>query len=151
VVVALAAPDQMFETVTYSPGQRLLSQATVSCHPNGGTDTRKFRFRPESTRLPLAPAQSAHHPATVMHSSARCRTARVPVGARFGKLLRVPDGKTTFLFPECDERGVRREEDQVFGFGHAQQQAVERITVRLRGFHAGQDVFIGYREDGCSC
>jgi uncharacterized protein YoaH (UPF0181 family) len=41
--------------------------------------------------------------------------------------------------------GVRREEDEVFSFGHAQQQAVERITVSLRGFHAGQDVFVGYR------
>jgi len=36
--------------------------------------------------------------------------------------------------PECDERRVRREEDEVFSFGHAQQQAVEGITVRLRGF-----------------
>ena len=80
-----------------------------------------------------------------------CRTARVPVGARFEKLLRVPDGKTRFLTPKCDERGVCREEDEVFSFGHAQQQAVERITVRLRDFHAGQDVFVGYREDGCSC
>ena len=69
--------------------------------------------------------------------------ARVPVG--FRKLLRVPDGKTGFLTPKCDERGVRREEDEVFSFGHAQQQAVERITVSLRGFHAGQDVFVGYR------
>jgi hypothetical protein len=51
------------------------------------------------------------------------------------KSLRVPDGKTRFLTPECDERGVRREEDDVFSFGHAQQQTVERITVRLRGFH----------------
>ena len=64
---------------------------------------------------------------------------------RFGKLLCVPDGKMRFLTPKCDERAVRREEDQVFSFGHAQQQAVERITVRLRSFHTGQDVFVGYR------
>ena len=69
----------------------------------------------------------------------------VPVGARFGKLLRVPDWKARFLTPKCDERAVRREEEEVFGFGHAQQQAVEGITVRLRSFHAGQDVFGGYR------
>lgn len=72
---------------------------------------------------------------------------RVPVG--FRKLLRVPDGKTRFLVPKCDERGVRRE-GQVFRFGHAQQQTVEAITVRLRGFHARQDVFAGYRQDGDS-
>ena len=47
--------------------------------------------------------------------------------------------------PKCKERGVRREEDEVFSFRHPQQQAIERITVRLRGFHAGQDVFVGYR------
>jgi hypothetical protein len=71
--------------------------------------------------------------------------ARVPVGARFGKWLCVPDGKTRFLTPKCDERGVRREEDEVFSFGHTQQQPGEWITVRLRSFHAGQDVFVGYR------
>ncbi len=75
--------------------------------------------------------------------------ARVPVG--FRKLLRAPDGKTRFLTPKFDERGVCREEDEVFSFGHAQQQAVERITVRLRGFHARQDVFVGYRQDRGSC
>ena len=55
----------------------------------------------------------------------------------------MPDGKIRFLTPKCDERGVRREEDQVFSFGHAQQQAVEPFTVSLRGFHTGQDVFGG--------
>jgi hypothetical protein len=67
------------------------------------------------------------------------------VGAQFGKLLRVPDGKTRFLTPKRYERGVRREEDEVFSFCHAQQQAVEWITVRLRSFHASQDVFVGHR------
>ena len=47
--------------------------------------------------------------------------------------------------PECDERRVRREEDEVFSFRHALQQAIERIAVRLRGLHASQDVFVGYR------
>jgi hypothetical protein len=56
-----------------------------------------------------------------------------PVEARFGKVLRIPDRKPRFLTPKSDERGVRREEDD------------ERITVRLRSFHAGQDVFVGYR------
>ncbi|HEY7388736.1 MAG TPA: hypothetical protein VH640_09510 [Bryobacteraceae bacterium] len=66
------------------------------------------------------------------------------VGARFGNLLRVPDGKARFPTPKCDQRGVRREEDEAFSFGHAQQQAVERITVRLRSFYGGQDVFVSY-------
>jgi hypothetical protein len=66
-------------------------------------------------------------------------------------LLRVPNGKARFLTPKRKERGVRREEDEVFSFGHAQQQAVERIMVRLRSLHAGQDVFVGYRQDSGSC
>src|SRR5262249_27709876 len=72
----------------------------------------------------------------------------VPVGAR---LLRVPDGKARFLTSKRNERGVRREEDQVFSLGHAQQQAVERIAVRLRSFDAGQDMFAGYRQNRGSC
>jgi hypothetical protein len=39
----------------------------------------------------------------------------------FVELLRVPDGKARLLTSHCDERGVRREEDEVFSFGHAQQ------------------------------
>lgn len=74
--------------------------------------------------------------------AAECRGFRLQ---RFGRFLRVPDGKTRFLTPKCDERGVRREEDEIFSFGHAQQQAVERITVGLRGFQDCQDVFVGYR------
>src|SRR5579884_2895142 len=69
-------------------------------------------------------------------------------GFRFGafrKALRVPDRKTRFLTPKCDERGVRREEDEIFGFGHAQQQAVERIAMGLRSFHDGQHMLVGYR------
>ena len=61
------------------------------------------------------------------------------------EMLRVPNRKARFLTPKCDERGVRREEDEIFSFGHAQQEAVERITVRLRSFHACQEVFVGYR------
>lgn len=45
----------------------------------------------------------------------------------FGMLLRVPDFGAQFL-----------------SFGHAQQQAVERIAVRLRSFHARQYVFVSY-------
>ena len=56
-----------------------------------------------------------------------------------------PEGKTRFLIPECDESAIRCEEDEVFSFGHAQQQAVEWITVRFRGLDAGQNVFVGYR------
>ena len=62
-----------------------------------------------------------------------------------GPPLCTPDRKTGFLTSECDERAVRREKDAVFSFGHAQQQAVERITVRLRSLKAGQDMFVGYR------
>jgi len=61
------------------------------------------------------------------------------------EVLRPPNGKTRFLTPKCDERGVRREEDEIFSLGYAQQQAVERITVGLRSSHDGQDVFVGYR------
>lgn len=63
---------------------------------------------------------------------------------RDGTGSRVPDGKTRFLTPKCDQRVIRRQEDEVFSFGHAQQQAVERITVGLRGFHVSQDVFVGH-------
>ncbi len=123
-----------------SSGSRAASRGPRSSQSDMAADSRRHLHRIEPRRN--QPGKSGIRVSCVNLRSAG-RASRPEFG--FGKWLRVPDGKTRFLAPQCDERGVRRQEDEAFRSGHAQQQAVERIAVRLRGSHAGQDVFVGYR------
>jgi len=93
-----------------------------SCGRSPGGGSLKPRLRGAATSAKRKASHFAGaHPATCSYglgvTRQVCQTHRLPVGARFGKLLCVPDGKTRFLTREFDERGVRREEDEVLSLG----------------------------------